>query len=94
MIRALGPPPPPTAARRRLELSATEVLALQARCVAAGARRPTAHEALVASLCRAVSGALRLPPRARCALSMVLGLGLGLGIGLGIELGLGLGLEH
>ena len=71
MIRALGPPPPPMAARRRLELSATEVLALQARCVAAGARRPTAHEALVASLCRAVSRALRLPPRAHCSLSMV-----------------------
>ena len=71
MIRTLGPAPLPLASRRRLELSAADVLALRARCVAAGARRPSANEAVVASLCRAVSSALRLPPGARCSLSMV-----------------------
>ena len=71
VIRALGPAPPPVASRRRLELSAADVLALRASCVAAGARRPSANEAVVASLCRAVSRALRLPPGARCSLSMV-----------------------
>ena len=71
VIRALSPAPLPLASRRRLELSAADVLALRARCVAAGARRPSANEAVVASLCRAVSSALRLPPGARCSLSMV-----------------------
>ena len=86
LLRALGPASVPTPAsastasaaggppgrRQYLRLTAGDVSALRAHCRAAGAaRKPSANEALVASLCRVVSRQLRVPSATACSLAMV-----------------------
>lgn len=74
MLRMLssGSSPPSVAPRTRLVLSRRDVNDLRRTCRVDGVRwRPSKAEALVASVARAVTRSLRLPPAATCQLQMV-----------------------
>lgn len=72
LMGALATPPQLSTPRLHLSLSLDEVDELRSTCRHAGAsRRPSANEALVASLSRVATRMLRLPATARCQLQMV-----------------------